>query len=199
MKKFFILIFGISLMAFGTSVCNATGLGIDPFNALCVAFSTSFSIQLGTMVLITQAILGILVFLYDRKKLGLGTLVPMISFGYFLQFFNWFIPNLIGTSSSLLLNILIFLIGMLVIAIGMSIYMECKIGMVPYDCLSFIIGERTNKNPFMFRVVIDVSVAFFAFMLGGPINIGTALLALFTGPLIRFFRNKLSRIVSIGE
>lgn len=193
MKKIIVLIIGISMMALGTAICNTTGLGIDPFNALCVAFSELFMIQLGTMVLILQALLAIFVFIFDRKKLGLGTLVPMILFGYFLQFFNWSIPQLIELSTNLFFNIFLFLVGMMIIAIGMSTYMECGIGMVPYDCLSFVIGERINKNPFTFRVAIDITVAIIALMLGGPINIGTVLLAFFTGPLINYFRRKLPR------
>lgn len=193
MKKLIVLITGISMMALGTSICNTTGLGIDPFNALCVAFSELFTIQLGTMVLILQAFLGIFVLIFDRKKLGIGTLVPMILFGYFLQFFSWFIPQLISGSINRIVNMLLFLVGMMIIAIGMSMYMECEVGMVPYDCLSFVIGERINKNPFTFRVAIDTTVAVAAFLLGGPINVGTVLLAFFTGPLINFFRKKLPR------
>ena len=193
MKKFLVLIIGISLMALGTSICNTTGLGIDPFNALSVAFSDLFAIQLGTMVLLLQALLGIFVLVFDRKKLGLGSLVPMIAFGYFLQFFNWFIPRLIVVNQNWVFSVFIFFIGMLIIAIGMSTYMECEVGMVPYDCLSFVIGERINKNPFTFRIAIDITVAILAFVLGGPINIGTVLLAFFTGPLINYFRKKLPR------
>ncbi|EOH91164.1 YczE/YyaS/YitT family protein [Enterococcus pallens] len=193
MKKLIVLMIGISMMALGTSICNITGLGIDPFNALCVAFSELFTIQLGTMVLILQAFLGIFVFISDRKKLGIGTLVPMILFGYFLQFFNWFMPQLIEASANLIVNLSLFLVGMMIISIGMSTYMECEVGMVPYDCLSFVIGERINKNPFTFRVAIDTTVAVAALLLGGPINVGTVLLAFFTGPLINFFRKKLPR------
>ncbi|MEO1771797.1 YczE/YyaS/YitT family protein [Candidatus Enterococcus ferrettii] len=200
MKRILILILGLSLMALGASVCTITGLGIDPFNALCVAFSNIFNIQLGNMVLILQAVLGIIVLLFDRTKLGVGTLIPMVLFGYLLQFFNWSIPQVISNGEYFLSNLFIFLSGALIIALGMSTYMECEIGMVPYDCLSFIIGERIKKNPFTFRMIIDTFVAVAAFILGGPINFGTVLLALLIGPLINLFRKKVTyRLFSMDE
>lgn len=188
MQKFLVLIVGISIMALGTSICSTTGLGIDPFNAFCVALSKMFNIQLGTMILLLQAILGTLVFIFDKRKLGFGTLIPMISFGYFLQFFNWLVPKIISFDFNMPVMFVLFILGMIIISFGMSMYMECAIGMVPYDSFAFILGERMGKRPFVFRITIDTAMAILAFTLGGPINIGTILLAIGVGPLIDYFR-----------
>jgi uncharacterized membrane protein YczE len=178
-------------MAFGTSICNNTGLGIDPFNAFCMALSRIININLGTMVMLIQIILGILVFVLNKRFLGFGSLVPMISFGYFLQFFNWFISQIISFDFNILSKLILLLMGMVAIAIGMSMYMECNLGMVPYDCLAFIISDYLGKKMFIFRVILDSTIAITAFLLGGPINVGTILLAVSIGPLIDIFRRNL--------
>lgn len=181
-------------MACGTALCNIAGLGIDPFNALCMGISQYISIPLGTLVLVFQCILAGFVYYFDRKKLGLGSLIPMLFFGYLLQFFSWWVPQFFSVPSFLGIKILLFLIGMLTIAIGMSVYMSCNLGMVPYDCFAFILRDSFQKPSFVFRMTLDITVGALAFILGGPINIGTIILAFSLGPLIDIFRKFLSPI-----
>ena len=190
MKRLIVLVTGINILGLGTAVCNFTGLGIDPINAFAVAVSDLMNVQLGMFLLVLQFLLGIGVFIFKRENIGVGTIVPMITFGYFLQFFNWLIPQFVSNSNSLIVNSIIFIFGMLIIAFGMSMYMSCKVGMVPYDSVAFILSERIGKNPAVFRIAIDAIVAVIAFFLGGPINIGTVLLAVSIGPLIDFYRRK---------
>lgn len=196
MKKMLIFILGISLLAFGTSLCNLTGLGIDPFNAFCVAISDIFNIQLGTVILSIQAMLGILVFFLKRENIGVGTIIPILTFGYFLQFFNWFLPKIFLLTPNFIFNILTFIVGMLIIAFGMTVYMECRIGMVPYDSIAFVLQKYMNGKVAIFRIILDSTIALIAFFMGGPINIGTILLALSIGPLVDVYKTKILRRTS---
>lgn len=189
MKKIIILLLGIILLAFGTSICNYTGLGIDPFNAFCIGGGRLTNIALGTFVLIAQFIIAAIVFFLDKKYIGIGTVIPMVTFGYALQFFNWLIGEFVSFEFLLFVKIIIFLFGMLIIALGMSIYMSCDLGMVPYDGLAFVISEKIGKNAFALRVVLDVSVAVLALFVKGPINIGTVILAFGVGPLLNIVNN----------
>lgn len=187
-KRIIILFFGILLIAIGTAVCNYTGLGIDPFNAFCNGSSAILGLSLGTFTLLAQLILALGALILNRKYLGLGSVIPMVFFGYFLQFFNWLLSEILPAVNGLFVGILVFLPGMLIIAIGMSIYMNCDLGMVPYDCISFLLSERTGKNAFVLRVVIDAAFAVLALLVQGPISIGTVLLAFGVGPLLSLAR-----------
>lgn len=189
-----ILFVGILMMAVGTAICNYTGLGIDPFNAFCNGSSALFGISLGTFTLLAQLTLAAGILFLKRSYLGIGSVIPMVFFGYFLQFFNWLLPKMLPEFNGIFLNILVFLPGMLIIAIGMSIYMNCDLGMVPYDCVSFLLSERTKKNAFVLRVVIDTAFAVMALMVRGPISIGTILLALGIGPLLSLAKKGVKRL-----
>ena len=194
MKKIIILLLGIILLALGTSICNYTSLGIDPFNAFCTGGATFVKIGLGTFILIAQLIIAIIVFFLDKKYIGIGSIIPMITFGYILQFFNWFLHKFVIIEFVFFIRIIIFLLGMIIIALGMSIYMNCDLGMVPYDSLAFAFSEKTGKNAFLLRVILDVSVAGFALFVNGPINIGTILLAFGVGPLLNIVNKGIFRI-----
>lgn len=197
MKKIIVLICGIIILAFGTSICNNTGLGIDPFNAFCRGGSDIVGLSLGNFTLIAQLSIAIIVFCLDRKLIGIGTIIPMIGFGYVLQFFNWLLAQLTVFPLQMAINFIAFLIGMLLITLGMSIYMSTQLGMVPYDCISFVVGKKIGKNPFMLRVGLDVSVAVIALLMHGPISVGTILIAFGVGPLLdgmnQLFINKIAK------
>ncbi|MCH1981697.1 hypothetical protein MCG98_03820 [Ruminococcus sp. OA3] len=188
MKKIFILTCGILIVAFGTSLCNNTALGIDPFNAFCAGLSVSFCISLGTVTLCIQLAIAVFIYLMNKQYLGIGTIIPMVFYGYFLQFFNWFLSDIRAFDfSPWMIRILIFIAGMLIYAFGLSLYMGCNLGMVPYDCFSFIISDRLKKNAFMLRVLSDIPVTVLAVLFHGPVNIGTILLAFGIGPLVQLF------------
>lgn len=177
------ILVGVTIMATGTALCRITAFGIDPFNAFCIGVSDHLHIPAGTGTLILQAVLALVVLRFDRHHLGLGTLIPVAIFGYLLQFFTAFLPTI--QADAMPLKVAIFVLGILVTTFGMAIYMSCELGMVPYDCISFLISK---DHPFATRIIIDASVAALAFVLGGPISIGTIIFALGTGPLIGWFK-----------
>lgn len=186
MKKFINLLFGIIILAIGTAICHYTGLGIDPFNALCSALSINFKISLGTMTLCIQTLIAIIILFTYKEYLGIGSVVPMLLFGYLLQFFHLFFSSF-PSLNSLILKFFIFAIGMLMITLGMSLYMNTKLGMVPYDGISFAFSKIFHKNAFYIRVFLDVSVSLLAYFMHGPIAVGTIVLALGIGPLLKVF------------
>lgn len=187
-KKILTLFLGILILALGTSICNFTGLGIDPFNAFCTGISVYTGISVGTCVLLGQCLLAGTAFYLNRAYLGIGSVIPMIFFGYFLEFFNWLLPKIMTVGVGLLGNLFLFLAGMILITAGMTVYMNCNLGMVPYDSVSFIISERTGGNCFVLRVLLDTCFAASALLVKGPISVGTILLAFGTGPLLKVMR-----------
>ncbi|MCI1673861.1 MAG: hypothetical protein LKI34_06590 [Bifidobacterium tibiigranuli] len=187
MKKLLLLLSGNAIMAFGTAVCKFTGLGIDPFNAFCVAISNILNVPLGTVVVTCHGIIGIIIFICKRENIGLGTVIPMVVLGYLFQLFNWLIPQFLPTGLNLVLNVMLFIAGMLVMAFGTALYIECKMGMLPYDSVAFTLNDYFKRTPSLYRVILDSLVAVIALLLGGPINIGTIAFAVSVGPLIDFF------------
>lgn len=186
MKKYLILFAGLVFMALGTALCRLTGLGIDPANAFVAGLASKLGFGVGMTNLLFQGVLGIIVIMLNRHYLGWGSLVPIICFGYILQFFNTLLLGLV--LSHLLLSIIVFVLGIIIIAFGMALYMESGNGLVPYDCYAYLFSQATNKKPFMFRVLIDMLTATLAFVLGGPVSLGTFVIAFGLGPVIDFFR-----------
>lgn len=194
-KKLLIILCGIVVMAIGTGLCNYTHFGIDPFNAFCIGASNQLNLSLGIFTLFAQVIIAVLILCNNKKYLGIGSIIPMLTFGYILQLINIIISFLLPATMPLIINILLFMIGILFITFGMSLYMNCDLGMVPYDSISFTIGDSIKKSPFMLRMILDITVAILAYLIGGPIQIGTIFIAFGIGPILDFMKSITRRLI----
>ena len=184
-RKVLRLSVGVQLMAFGTSLAQLTGLGIDPFNAFCTGVASLLNWPLGTFILLAQCSIALLVCYVHKAYLGIGSLIPMLCFGYLLQLCNQIMTGISIPAFPFVIHILLFLIAMIIIATGMFCYMGCQLGMVPYDALAFLLEKLIDKNAYTLRVILDVIVILFALLVHGPIQLGTLLLAFGIGPLLQ--------------
>lgn len=183
---------GVIIISLGTTICLKTSLGIDPFNAFCVSISQIISLDLGPTTLMINGILIIFIFIFGRSFIGFGTIFTMVSIGYFISFFDWVLPNVSYPTLSFP-NIFIFVIGMTVMCFGVALYFESQLGMAPYDCFAFVATKYFGGKTFIYRIGIDCTASLLALVLGGPISVGTIILAGGLGPLIDFFRRQVNK------
>ena len=78
------------------------------------------------------------------------------------------------------------------VCFGVALYMFCDLGSAPYDRLGVIIENYSHgKIKFKWaRVCLDIFSTVVGFLTGSVIGIGTVIIAFFTGPIVRFFREK---------
>lgn len=174
---------GIMTMALGTALCQNTNLGIDPFNALCVGLAGAIHLSTATTISTIQAVIVVVILLINRRLIGLGTIIPIIEFGFLLEKFGGLFTFV--NEWTFFMRITFFVIGVIIVAFGMSIYLTCNLGMVPYDAIAFIVNP---KHPFATRIGIDGTAALIGFLIGGPISLGTIIFVFFTGPIVGWFQ-----------
>jgi uncharacterized membrane protein YczE len=74
---------------------------------------------------------------------------------------------------------------MLLFAVGIGMYISPRMGAGPRDSLMLALNERMGWSIQRVRVTIELVVLALGWLLGGPVSIGTLLVALFSGPLIQ--------------
>ena len=186
-KKILMLVTGVLILSLGTVICMKTTLGIDPFNAFCIGVSRTIGFNLGPTALVINIILIAFILLLKRSLIGIATVFIMFFLGYIISFFEAIIPDIAFPFLSIL-NIAVFVIGMFFTCFGAAVYFESMLGMAPYDSIAFVVADRLGGKTFVYRVILDCSVALIALLLGGPISLGTIILAFGLGPIIDFFR-----------
>ena len=174
---------GVLLMSLGISMTiKGQRFGISPWDVLHVGLYKHLGLSIGTWTILTGIIIVVATIIGTKRWPQLGTWLNILVIGLFIDIFNWLIPDISGFAGQLI----IFLGGVLVIAIGIGVYVSPNVGAGPRDSLMLLIMKKTGWSIRAVRTGIEVVVAVVGWLLGGPIGIGTVALALLTGPLIHY-------------
>lgn len=166
-------IFGLFIFGFGLSMTVAADIGLAPWDVLAMGLSYHSPLSYGNALIVISIAVLVLVLLL-REKIGFGTIFDALLVGVFVDFFSW--TELIGTPDSVTESIVVFIAGMLIIAVGQYFYMSSEQGCGPRDTLLIGLGKRMKKVPIgVVNTIILCVVLAAGFLLGGPVGIGTFL------------------------
>ena len=139
------LLIAVTLMGFGVAMFNLLGFGADPCTVMNMGLSTNLGIPFGTLQLLVNCLLILIVIRYDPGRIGLGTLANMVLVGYVAQFFMAVIKRIPALSAlTLTARLIIFVPTLLMFLVAASTYMCVDMGVAPYDAIPQIIAARMN-------------------------------------------------------
>lgn len=183
------------ILGLGIALLRLSSFGTDPFTCMNLGVSSHLPISYAVYQMLFNVLLYIPVFLLDRKSFGVGALTNMILLGYFVEFFMFLFSlggiTIEGLSGNMAMRILALAAGVLVLCFGVALYMACDLGAAPYDRLPVIV-ENCSRGKIKYkwaRVAQDVISAGIGFATGSVVGAGTVIVALFTGPVVSFFRD----------
>lgn len=87
-------------------------------------------------------------------------------------------------------KLLLFLISLVITALGTAIYLSPRVGSGPRDWLMVAITDRSGWKLSRVKTTLEISVLLVGWLLGGPVFIGTVIYTLAIGPLLGFFLTK---------
>lgn len=188
--RILMVIIGNIFIGLGVGLFKLSALGNDPFDGMNMAMADFFHIYYPVLQIIVNVFFFIFQIWLGRHLIGFGTIVNAFFLGYIAAFFYSLIP----APSAFIARLLIMLVGVLVIALGLSLYQSADMGVAPYDALSMIMAERQKKVPYFWcRVITDAFCAIVCYVFGGIIGIGTVFSAFGFGPFIQFFNTHVSQ------
>ena len=193
-KRIIWVFIGVIFIGMGSAFLRIAGMGNDPFGCMNIGVSGLIGMSFGSYQLIVNIVLLIPMFIFMRKGIGIGTFVNMIGVGYVSDFVI-FIFGKMGLSveriaSELTFRSVFLIAGVLIMCLGIAIYMECNLGIAPYDALGEMIPMWTKDRIKFFaaRIITDVICVLIGYMAGSVVWIATIITAFFTGPVVSFFR-----------
>ena len=174
---------GLFFFGFGVYLTIQANIGVGPWDALTLGISGTLHMQYGTVsILLSLLILGIDVLL--RGRIGVGMILDALIVGKTVDLFNWLSPvqKMTGWFSGLLL----MLAGLVVEGFSLYLYMRAGLGCGPRDTLLVQLKKKLPKIPIgLISIVILAVVTLIGWKLGGPVNFGTLVCALLTGPIMQ--------------
>lgn len=177
-------VFGIITMGFSMSIIEKLNFGTDPYTCLNNGLSLHTSISLGTWGLIVSAVIAVFVIIVNAEKIGIGTLVNMVGFGYSIDFFR-FIWKTVGYESLSLdfwARAALLIVMLVIFIFAVSLYLAADLGCAPYDAAPEIISEKSKIKFVFVRICWDICAVVGGFLLGSAVGATTLVCALGVGP-----------------
>ncbi|MCP3030414.1 YitT family protein [Halobacillus sp. A1] len=179
--SFFIV--GLTLLGLGISLTMQVRVfGIGPWDVLHYGLYKQLGLTVGTWSIIAGLLIVIISSIVLRTFPKIGTILNMVLIGVFIDFFNWILPE----PSWLLNQVIFFVAGTMITALGIGVYVAADIGAGPRDSLMLILTDKLQWKVSTVRNGIEVTVALLGWMLGGPVGIGTVFIALFLGSFVGY-------------
>ena len=182
LRDFLVIQIGFLLYGLALALIVRANLGTGTWLVLEVALADIFGIQIGTMT-VYMGFIVLIVALVLREQVGWGTLGNILSIGPWLNLFL----NIISTpKDNLVLQIVMFLSGILIQGAATAIYIGVDAGAGPRDSLMLAIHRTTGLSIRLARGAIEILVVLIGWLLGGPLGLGTVIFALLIGPSVQW-------------
>lgn len=191
-QRIIAMLLAVTIMGMGVSFFRLANMGADPFSTMNLGISARIGLSFGTWQAILNIALLLIIICVDRSMLGLGTIGNMFMCGFSADFFTPILAHFLPPASelSLLLRVVLTLIGVSLALVGVSFYVTSDLGMAPYDCISYIVPERT-KIPFKWwRIFLDFTCIILGLLFGrglensASFGLASILFAFCTGPIL---------------
>ncbi|MBB5173811.1 YczE/YyaS/YitT family protein [Texcoconibacillus texcoconensis] len=177
---------GLIILSFGVSLLITADLGVGPWDALFVGLSTTIGLTAGSWIFIIGIMLIIInAFLLERKP-DLPAVATIFLLGLLLDFWLLFVFSNV-TLSSFSLQLFLLFSGVMLMAVGISLYLQAGFAKNPIDNLMIAFQYRTGKSLNVSKTILEFIALTAAFIFSGPIGLGTLIIAFSIGPLIQVF------------
>lgn len=188
LKKDFLLRFsqlqlGLFLYGLGIVFCIQANIGYAPWDIFHVGISKITGISVGAAsISVGFVVLAIVFFL--REPMGIGTVFNMIMIGLWLDIIAGL--NLIPISHHFISGLVMLLIGLTIISVAMVYYIKSGFGAGPRDSAMVAFHKKTGFSIAITKGIIETTVAFAGWRMGGMLGIGTLISAFFSGFITQF-------------
>jgi len=178
--RLIILIFGLFVYGLGVAMTVHAGLGIAPWDVFAQGISIQTGLSFGVSTVVVSALV-LLAWIPLKVKPGIGTVANAVLIGLFADFWLLILPG----TSIYWQQLLIFLVGVVIVAIATGLYISSALGSGPRDGLMQGTANALDKPFWMVRTAYEGTVLTLGALMGGQVREGTLIFALSIGYLVQ--------------
>lgn len=179
MKQYVLAFAGTFVAALGIRLIVVSGLGADAMSTLLLGLMEHVPLHFGTVSAIFNGTILVIIFFYDRKLVGVGSIIKSIGVGIFVDLieFAGFLENIPDS-----LEYPAIMVGTILLGIGTGIYLLADAGSAAYDSLMIVLQRVLKVSVKVARVILDGSFFLVGYLLGGTVGLGTIIVLLLMAP-----------------
>lgn len=175
----FWLALGLFLFGLGETLLIAAGIGVSPWTVLAQGIGLTFDLSIGAATFVVSLCV-LLLWLPLRQRPGMGTVLNVLIISATIEFVLPFIPDFDSDISQLS----VVCLGTFTVGLGSGIYLVANLGAGPRDGLMTGLQALSGLSIAWVRTLIEISVVFCGWLLGGEVGIGTVIFAFGIGPSV---------------
>lgn len=175
-----VLIFGLFVYGLGVAMTVHASLGIAPWDVFAQGISIQTGLSFGVSTVVVSALV-LLAWIPLKVRPGIGTIANAVLIGLFADFWLLLLPD----TSVYWQRLIIFLIGVVIVAIATGLYISSSLGSGPRDGLMQGTANALDKPFWMVRTAYEGSVLTLGALMGGQVREGTLIFALSIGYLVQ--------------
>ncbi|MEA4821829.1 MAG: hypothetical protein VB122_06370 [Erysipelotrichales bacterium] len=182
--KLFWVFISVILLGLGGYLFVMANIGSDALTVFNQGVATFLNIDFGYGIIITNSILIIVMFFVRRDLISYGTFMSLL-IGPIVNLFSSI--SLLVTPNSIYLKILMLVIGIIIAALGIAIYISMKLGLSPFESVVVAIQEKLKTHFRYVKIVFDAILFIIGYLLGGVVGFGSIIAIITIGPLVDLF------------
>lgn len=182
-----LLTISIILSEFGIGCYYACVLGSDPISVFVEGLSFALPLTVGQISTACNVILIILIILFERKHLGLNTVLSTFMAGPLIDLFVGILKtNFPGDTTSLAIKVVILVLGVLSFGVGLGLGIACNQGIGCFTFLPIFLSDISKIELKYTQIITDAMFFVIGVLLGGIWGVGTLAGVFLTGPVLDF-------------
>ena len=197
-KRLIMCVTGVFLSGVAAGIFGFTAFGMDPFQVFAHGLWGLTPISFGTFYVILNGILLVFMFFFNRRMIGLGTIINLFLLGYVVEYTDVLLDR-IFPSPSVSLRVLLMILALVLASLAASLYFVADMGVSAYDWIALTISEKKGWAFRLVRITTDFICVLIGGLLGATVGAGTVLTAFCMGPVIQFFNEKVSTPLRYGK
>jgi uncharacterized membrane protein YczE len=175
------LVLGLVTAGVGLALGVRGNLGLGPWDVLHQGIAERAGVSMGTVVITVGAIV-LLSWLPLHQRLGLGTVINIVTVGVVLDLSLSVLPELHNPA----VRAAAMVAGVVAVSLGSGLYLGAGLGPGPRDGLMTALAAK-GPSIRLVRTGIELSALGLGWLLGGTVGVGTVVFALAIGPLVQVF------------
>lgn len=179
----------VSLGSLGVGISMALLLSVDlgssTIGTLTNGVSSKLAISNGVANLAISFFFFILVLIFGREYIKMGTILSAVIIGVSIYFGQKIFSPFHLENLTFFVRILLVLIATVSLAYSLALYVSMQFGMAPYEAIICILQKKTGWQLKHCKQLCDATVVVIGALLGATFGIGTIIAVIFTGVILQ--------------
>ena len=180
-----IISIGLMISSFGTSLFYQAGMGSGAMATFSDGLHRLLHISYGTANMAANVVFLVLLFVCDRRMIGVGTVLCVFLIGVFVDMGNVVFSQLPIEAAPAAIRFVCVLAGCVMMGVGLGLYVAVERGFGALEGLVKYLCARTGAGFDKVKIGQDVLLIGLGILLQAEWGVGTLVSAVTIGPIMR--------------